>query len=202
MLCYKHKIIVRKKTPMNVAMESNLISQIRDNKDSVALDKLVRRYQPMIDNMASQYFVNGFDRDDWYQEAFLVCYQTCKLFDGSTGSKFGSFYKMKFKHHIIDLIRHENAVKRKINSLVEPLEIGDQNRLTAPSHKKVVELQDHIEQAIRRLKGIDVYAMQAIFGMISIDEGCKRAKCNRRQFQRSLYRCRMLIMRFRYDDLS
>jgi Sigma-70 region 2. len=96
-----------------VTKESLWIRLVKENDDSHALEKLVKRYRPMIDNMYLQYYIVGYDRNDWYQEAFLVCYQTCVLYDGQAGSKFGSFFKMKFKNHVIDIIRRENAVKRR-----------------------------------------------------------------------------------------
>ena len=64
------------------SLESLWIEQVRTNRDSPALDKLVKKYHPMIDNLAKHYYIVGFDREDWYQEAFIICYETCQIFDG------------------------------------------------------------------------------------------------------------------------
>ncbi|GAB5057136.1 hypothetical protein COSHB9_15240 [Companilactobacillus alimentarius] len=55
------------------------IELVKEKNDSTALNNLVKRYRPMIDNMYIQYFIDGYDRKDWYQEAFIVCYNTCKF---------------------------------------------------------------------------------------------------------------------------
>lgn len=185
---------------MHSEMEALWIERVRDNEDSMALDELVKRYQPMIENMQSQYFVTGFDRDDWYQEALIVCYQTCKLFDGTTGSKFGSFYKMKFKHRMIDLIRRENAAKRKINSLTEPLEVSDQTQLTIPSHKLLVELSDHIERVASEMNQMELVGLKFVLGHLSIEEACRQAKCDSKKMRRIITNCKKKLWGF--DDLE
>jgi hypothetical protein len=51
-----------------VTKESLWIRLVKENDDSHALEKLVKRYRPMIDNMYLQYYIVGYDRNDWYQE--------------------------------------------------------------------------------------------------------------------------------------
>lgn len=59
---------------MNIRIEHDLITRVRDYNDSDALQQLVRKYQPMVDRMFKMYWLNGYDRNDWYQESYIVCY--------------------------------------------------------------------------------------------------------------------------------
>ena len=188
---------------MNNKVEEQLwIHRVKIDGDSVALNNLVKKYQPMIENAYKHYYVKSYDRDDWYQEAMLVCYQSCRLFDGTTGSKFGSFYKMKFKHHIIDLIRRENANKRKINGFTEELKSHHYNMITAPSYKLAVELVDHIKKITGDLTTLELLALRFVFGEITLDEGCNLANCNVQKFRRTVHNLKKRIFSFGNPDLS
>ncbi|APU70859.1 RNA polymerase sigma factor SigI [Companilactobacillus crustorum] len=176
--------------------ELSLIEKVRDDEDSVALDKLVQRYRPMIDNMYSRYYITSFERNDWYQEALLVCYQTCKLFDGTSGSRFGSFYKMKFKHRVIDIIRRENSLKRKVNSLTEPFESSDVKGLVIPCHKELVEFKEYFKYVSTKMNLRELIAVQYILGHISIEEACQNADCSKKSMRQAVYNCHQKIKKF------
>lgn len=173
--------------------ETLWIDQIRTNNDSFALSKLIEKYRPMIDNMCNKYYIVGFDHSDWYQEAFFICYQTCKIFDGSTGSKFGSFFKLRFRNRAIDLIRRENANKRKVNTLAKLLEESDQDQLTTPSHRRLVELSEHIEQVTSTMGQDELVAMQFIFGKITLKKACDDINCDEKRFQEIVFSCKKKI---------
>jgi len=174
-------------------MESLWISQIRDDGDSIALSKLVDKYRPMIDNMKKQYFIISYDRDDWYQEAFDICHQTCKIFDASSGSKFGSFYKMKFGHRIIDLIRRENAEKRKINGITESIDTIDQSALTTPSHIQSIEYTDHIMNAAARMSRKELITLRYMLGDVTSQEACELTGCDNKALLAITYKCKRKI---------
>lgn len=183
---------------MKVEQENQWIELIREKDDSIALDRLVRRYRPMIDNMYIKYFIDGYDRNDWYQEAFLVCYQTCKLFDGNSASKFGSFFKLKFQNHIIDIIRRENAIKRKANQGTESydklLDKGKFDDKVAEDNDSI-DVSNQLEKIITKMSGIELVAFQFLLGKVSLHEACTEARCDIKQIVQAANRCKKKIKR-------
>ncbi|CAJ1196778.1 RNA polymerase sigma factor SigI [Companilactobacillus paralimentarius] len=174
-------------------LEALWIEQVRDARDSTALFNLVDRYNPMIDNMLSQYYVRSYERSDWYQEASVICQESCDLFDGSTGSKFGSFFKMKFKHRVIDLIRYENAAKRKANNFTEPIHDVEEARLTTPSHIETIEYLDHIQRAAKEMTRKELIGLRFSLGKLSLKEACRLAGCDHKGLLIITYRCKKKI---------
>ncbi|UQS83944.1 hypothetical protein [Bombilactobacillus thymidiniphilus] len=102
-------------TAQLLLQEAEWIAQVRDSNDSAALENLVQKYFPLIERLRQMYRLQLFEREDWYQEARLVCFSTCLLFDDQQGSRFGSFYKMRLKNHITNLLRQQAAFKRRSN---------------------------------------------------------------------------------------
>ncbi|MQS75743.1 sigma-70 family RNA polymerase sigma factor [Companilactobacillus halodurans] len=181
---------------MSTDMEKLWIDCVKETDDSIALGNLVRRYQPMINNMKLQYFITGYDINDWYQDAMLICYQTCKIFDGNGGSKFGSFFKLKLRNHVIDKIRHENAYKRRANIHTKPLsfvDLDDDQDLTAIENCNWLEVKDQIQDIIKDLSKMELLSFQYILGKISKEEACQLAKCDLRQIERAIKRCEVKI---------
>lgn len=182
--------------------EAVWIEQVRSNHDSNALSCLINKYRPMIDNMRAHYYIKSLDRNDWYQEAFWICYQTCNLFDGTTGSKFGSFFKMKFKHRVIDIIRKENSQKRKLNNIAEPLEKIDTKRLTIPSHRNQIELFDTLNYLAKKMTKTEIVALRYAMGHLSLRQACEQAQTDERQIRQAVYSCHRKIKKARELDLS
>ncbi|GAF40161.1 hypothetical protein FC83_GL000402 [Agrilactobacillus composti DSM 18527 = JCM 14202] len=92
--------------------ENELVLQVVAGS-SDALERLVNKYRPLIHNIINRYHLHLYDADDWMQEARLECLLTCRKFDPSTGSKFGSFYKLRFQNHIHSKLRKQFAKKRQ-----------------------------------------------------------------------------------------
>ncbi|MEL1196048.1 hypothetical protein AADX85_13330, partial [Staphylococcus epidermidis] len=88
--------------------DANLIQAVVEN-DSEALDVLFKAYLPMVYRTFTPYYIRLFDEDDWLQEARIVCYETCQCYDQNCGKSFGGFYKLRFHHHVLNLIRKELA---------------------------------------------------------------------------------------------
>jgi len=181
---------------MTADMEKLWIQLVKENNDSTALVNLVRRYQPMINKMRLQYFISGYEAMDWYQEALLVCYQTCFVFNGDSGSKFGSFFKMKYKNHVIDIIRRENAQKRKANIGTKPLEmvpVEDQKDIGAIENCERLELQSQIQNIITNFSNLELLSFQFLLGKLSKEEACRRANCDLKQIERAIKRSELKI---------
>jgi RNA polymerase sporulation-specific sigma factor len=173
--------------------EAEWIKQVKLYRDSDALNLLVQKYRPMIDNLYGQYFIEGFERSDWYQEAYSVCFVTCLNYDGSNGSKFGSFYKMRFTNHMIDLIRKENAAKRKANQQTTSIETvvrsGKLDKLKVPEDNSV-ELISEIKKVIPKFSHLELIGFQVELGGISAEAVRKKTKLEKQKLKRAIARCK------------
>lgn len=183
----------------NAFSEDELIDLVKDQKDSNALYQLIKKYQPMIDNMYKMYWLNGYDQSDWYQESYIVCYETCCSFDGRYGSRFANFFKMRFNHHVISLIRAQQTAKRQINaeasSFEELLSNGDSvlNYLHEPAPRSL-DLLMEIEKMIEGLSDLELAAFLVVLGDTSMKEACKLHNVTEEQLVRAGSRCKAKIM--------
>ncbi|APX71100.1 sigma-70 family RNA polymerase sigma factor [Companilactobacillus allii] len=178
--------------------EVELIELVKE-KNNEALESLVQRYKPMIDNMYFQYKIGLYDRNDWYQEALLVCYSTCQIFDGASGSKFGSFFKLKFKNHIIDIVRRENTFKRQANQFACSYELLIESNDPAEFIQNYVHLlntSSYLEEAISELSALELVALQFLLGEVKLQIACEIGSCNSNQLNRAASRCRMKMMQY------
>ncbi|MCH4172125.1 MAG: sigma-70 family RNA polymerase sigma factor [Lactobacillus sp.] len=101
--------------------ENELVLQVVAGS-SDALERLVNKYRPLIFNIINRYHLHLYDPDDWMQEARLECLLTCRKFDPTAGSRFGSFYKLRFQNHIHSKLRKQFAKKRQTDFHCTPLE--------------------------------------------------------------------------------
>jgi len=180
---------------MNIS-ETDLISMVKRGNDSDSLQKLIKRYKPMIENLFQQYYIHGYDRNDWYQEAFIVCHETCMIFNGSNGSQFGSFFKMRFKNHIIDIVRRENTDKRQANQNTHSFEVylvEDHQSFISNQHTKMVDLVNCLEGYFNDLSHREALALQFLLGKIGLEDACVSAQCSKEQMVRATSRCKTKI---------
>ncbi|MFC6322895.1 sigma-70 family RNA polymerase sigma factor [Companilactobacillus baiquanensis] len=176
--------------------ETNLILRVKNENDSNSLQKLIKRYRPMIENLFQQYYIHGYDRNDWYQEAFIVCHKTCLIFNGNNGSQFGSFFKMRFKNHIIDIVRRENTFKRQANQNANSFEVylveNNQSFITN-QNAKMVDLVNGLDDYFNDLSHREALALRYLLGKIKFSEACEKAKCTKEQMVRATSRCKTKI---------
>lgn len=89
---------------------------------SDAFEEVFNKYKPIVFLMRKQYFLKGFEMDDWLQEGRIVCYQSLKKFQETKGVTFGSFFKINFERYVFSLLRRQEAYKRRVDKVSEPLD--------------------------------------------------------------------------------
>ena len=172
--------------------ETELIRLIREDGDSDALQLLVQRYQPMIENFYHQYHISLYDRSDWDQIGYIVCHETCHIFNGSSGSKFGSFFKLRFKNHIIDTIRRQATNKRQANHLAQSYEMIIPTELPAKLIREYGHLEnttDYIKSIIADFSRLELQALRFMLGEIDLQAACALSNCTEEQLKRAGNRC-------------
>lgn len=92
------------------AEELSLIQRART--ESQAFATLFNQYLPLVLKTVKAYYIRDFAYDDWLQEARIAMLNAVRRYDGSSGSRFGSFYRMVLVSHINSLLRNRLAQKR------------------------------------------------------------------------------------------
>lgn len=182
--------------------EIELIREVRYNNSSEALKKLFNKYLPMIDNIVNHYYIRSFDRDDWHQEAYIVCHETCFKYTDELGSKFGNFYKMRFNNHVKSLLRKELAIKRRIDKEAASFEqdiIADSfsgQFVGGNKVSKTIDVNIDFDSYLESLTEIEVEAFKMLLGSVSFETACKNQKCTPQQMKNAMMRCKKKLLEF------
>lgn len=176
-----------------------LISAVAQN-DSQALDVLFKAYLPMVYHTVAPYYIRLFDEDDWLQEARIVCYETCQCYDCQRGKSFGSFYKLRFKNHILNLLRRELAQKRRGDR--QAVLIAEQPECDAISENTVTYYQSQFELRcyLETLSPFELVSFRVLTGQLSIDEACCQLDCTIDQLKRGQSRCQTKLKRYYQEN--
>lgn len=182
------------------SVELKLILAVQEGGDSAALEALVTKYKPMIVCAQQQYFIKLFDDSDWEQEARIVCYETCLLFQASRDCQFGAFFKLRFYNHIRSLLRHDMALKRRCNQESLPLE----NYLAEEGSYGSVDYMTDVNQAaffelsqfLKTLSYFELQAFRVLLRQITAADACVTLHCSETQLQRAIDRCHAKMRNF------
>lgn len=59
--------------------EEKLINKAKMGDDQ-ALKELFFLYKPLVNSILKKYYLHHYDRDDWEQEALIICYESVVVF--------------------------------------------------------------------------------------------------------------------------
>ncbi|MFD1486202.1 sigma-70 family RNA polymerase sigma factor [Lacticaseibacillus baoqingensis] len=98
----------------------------RAQADSDAFAQLFAQYLPLVKKLLYTYHLPNYDRDDWYQEARIALLNAARRYNGSSGSRFGAYFRLVLNAHLASVMRYALAKKRRgdIETLViaEPVD--------------------------------------------------------------------------------
>lgn len=80
--------------------------------DTDAFVEVFDLYKPIVLGLMHHYNLRGMTREDWFQEARMALWRAVRMYDPSSGSQFGAYYKMILRSHFSSVIRHGLAKKR------------------------------------------------------------------------------------------
>lgn len=90
------------------------------NKDP--FEVLLMRYYPLVGKATQGFFIRGYDKDDFWQEARMVFYHAVYSYDETKGFTFGKFFQLALRNHIYSLVRRDMAQKRTMEKTAISLE--------------------------------------------------------------------------------
>ncbi|NVY95988.1 sigma-70 family RNA polymerase sigma factor [Lactobacillus sp. DCY120] len=182
--------------------EQHWIRAVKLQHSSQSLEQLFKKYRPMIENLCNLHQLRLYDREDWYQEARIVCFETCLIYDCSQGSKFGSFFKLRLKNHLANLLRYQLAFKRRSNVatvsfeqlLQEDPELEDLLAIfgRASNERIIFEYRTFIHQ----LSTIEIKGFQILLGLNTPEQVTQSGTYTKVQVQRAMSRSRVKFRSF------
>lgn len=181
--------------------ELTLIRAVQESGESEALQFLVDKYQPMIWATVNRFYLRMFDRDDWQQEARIVCYQSCLLYETQHDCQFGAFFKLRFDHHVRNLVRAELALKRKSNlksvSLDEMMIAETLPGFTIPAERKSRALPDFDwSEYLKRLSEFELQGFKVLANLQDWQAVCSEFNCDEVQLKRAIARCKRKLVSY------
>ena len=80
--------------------------------ESAALQKIIERYTPIINNKANKYFAIGFDKNDIIQEGMIGLLSAIKNYDNDGNTAFKTFANLCIDRKLITLLKSANRQKQ------------------------------------------------------------------------------------------
>src|SRR5919106_5226632 len=96
-------------------MEDSALIEAAQRGDQLAFERLLRRYQRLLDAHASRFYLPGGDADDLVQEARIGFLKAVRYYRGGRGSSFRSFAELCVSRRLAGAL---TAARRNKHSLV------------------------------------------------------------------------------------
>ncbi|MCR5834056.1 MAG: RNA polymerase sporulation sigma factor SigH [Selenomonadaceae bacterium] len=128
--------------------DEELITKIKDENDSTALNYLIHRYRSFVRAKARSYFLIGADREDIIQEGMIGFYKAVRDFKSDKLSSFHAFAELCVTRQIITAIKTATRQKHiPLNSYIslnKPIydEDSDRTLLDVISGVKVADPEE------------------------------------------------------------
>ncbi|MHA8137892.1 sigma-70 family RNA polymerase sigma factor [Lactobacillaceae bacterium Scapto_B20] len=143
-----------------IEQETELIRSIQTGNEE-SIKYLFLKYIPVVNSIWRHYFINGMDKDDWYQESLIVLAKIVFQYNCDRGVSFGSYYRQALKNRFFDLIRRRNAKKRLPDNVVSSFNAFENFYsetvvdISADCPEKRIMMKEQIEAVLNRLSFLE-----------------------------------------------
>ncbi|WP_137601361.1 sigma-70 family RNA polymerase sigma factor [Paucilactobacillus nenjiangensis] len=176
-------------TAKHLISDTELITRFNAG-DSISFTALFKRYLPLVHKMQRQYYFKQYDREDWEQEARIVCLKVIRQFDENNGATFGSFFKISLRNRAFDIIRREKRIEyvnETITSDEENEVLVDYSR-SQPDECAICHTQ--IDEFLTYCSPFELNVFDLIVKGRTRSEIKILLKCDQRSIDGALSRCR------------
>lgn len=186
----------------------NKLVELAKSGNSQALEQLVNKYKPLIYNTISQYHLYLYDEDDWLQDARIECFLTAQKFDPTSGSKFGSFFKLRFQNMVRSKLRKQLAQKRRTDYQAASLdEILQQEYDAWPQslHAATAEttpICHDFKKYTQTLSQVEVQALLVNMGQKQADEVLNAFQIDAKTLKNAQQRVRMKFRHYLKNEIG
>ena len=103
----------------NKMTDENLLQEITQNQNNIALDCLIDRYKDMVGMKANKFFMVGSEKDDMLQEGYIGLYKAVKSYNQEKQNSFKTFAGLCIERQMITAVKNSNRQKHiPLNSSV------------------------------------------------------------------------------------
>lgn len=148
--------------------EKKLIKKVKAGDDE-ALEKLFTLYKPLVNSIMKKYYLGHYDRNDWEQEAMIICYEAAIVFSSEKGN-FCSLYKTKLTNHARTLIRYNTAFKRQIYDQSVSWESVKIQGIQEPMRSELaIPINETYNEFVKSLSRLEIIALMTIIGEVTTE---------------------------------
>lgn len=168
--------------------EEELIQQAV-NDDSQSFSVLFNKYRPIIYKVQKRFYIHAFDLDDWLQEGQIVFMDTLKSYNTEKAVTLGAYFKINFERHACNLLRRQQALKRRGEADAVSLEYclestGDQVFHCwedAACYEDTIELRDILSEFLPLLSSLEKEMLYEDLGLshLSVDASRVSEMCRK-----------------------
>ena len=95
----------------NKMTDENLLQEITQNQNNIALDCLIDRYKDMVGMKANKFFMVGSEKDDMLQEGYIGLYKAVKSYNQEKQNSFKIFAGLCIERQMITAVKNSNRQK-------------------------------------------------------------------------------------------
>ena len=95
----------------NKMTDENLLQEIEQNQNNIALDCLIDRYKDIVGMKANKFFMIGSEKEDMLQEGYIGLYKAVKSFNKEKQNSFKTFAGMCIERQMITAVKNSNRQK-------------------------------------------------------------------------------------------
>ena len=95
----------------NKMTDENLLQEIIQNQNNIALDCLIDRYKDMVGMKANKFFMVGSEKDDMLQEGYIGLYKAVKSYNQEKQNSFKTFAGLCIERQMITAVKNSNRQK-------------------------------------------------------------------------------------------
>lgn len=95
----------------NKMTDENLLQEITQNQNNIALDCLIDRYKDIVGMKANKFFMIGSEKDDMLQEGYIGLYKAVKSYDQEKQNSFKTFAGLCIERQMITAVKNSNRQK-------------------------------------------------------------------------------------------
>lgn len=89
----------------NKMTDENLLQEITQNQNNIALDCLIDRYKDMVGMKANKFFMVGSEKDDMLQEGYIGLYKAVKSYNQEKQNSFKTFAGLCIERQMITAVK-------------------------------------------------------------------------------------------------
>ena len=95
----------------NKMTDENLLQEITQNQNNIALDCLIDRYKDMVGMKANKFFMVGSEKNDMLQEGYIGLYKAVKSYNQEKQNSFKTFAGLCIERQMITAVKNSNRQK-------------------------------------------------------------------------------------------